>query len=241
MLHRAEVVCSDEASREEEHVKLKDIFKNNGYPTEIFEKIKKEFLEKRRIQKEEEEEERIRQREGPQEPAVPENPKPAISNESKHVLKIPYVGKTSILFAKRLKRLLQTEDDNIRVVFKTTKVLESFQLKDPVPKEMTSRVVYEFRCRGDPDITYVGFTNRTLKERVKEHVSGTTSVSDHISHCTVCNNEGITIEDFKILKRCRNKWDTSIHEALLITEKNPTLNRQLIKPGGKQFTLRIFD
>ena len=156
-------------------------------------------------------------------------------------MKIPYVGKISILFAKRIRRLLQTADDNIRVVFKTTKVLESFQLKDPVPKEMTSRVVYEFRCRGDPDITYVGFTNRTLKERVKEHVSGTTSVSDHIGQCTVCETEGITIEDFKILKRCRNKWDTSVHEALLIMEKNPVLNRQLIKPGGKQFTLRIFD
>ena len=236
MLHRAEVVCSDDVTREEEHVKLKNIFANNGYPTEIFEKVKREFIERRRRQAES-----TKERNEPQESAtVSEEAEPA-RKEFKHVLKIPYVGKISLLFSKRLRRLLQTVEENIRVVFKTTKVLESFRLKDPVPKEMTSRVVYQFQCRGDPDITYVGFTNRTLKERVKEHVSGTTSVSDHIAQCTVCEKEGVTIEDFKILKRCRNKWDTSIHEALLISEKNPILNRQLIKPGGKQFSLRIFN
>ena len=228
MLHRADLICSDEHAREKEFSNLKDIFFRNGYPMEMFEKVKTKFLENM-AQKNE----KTKENENSTELTV--------KKEVKHVLKIPYVGKSSILYAKRIRRLLQAINADIRVVFKTTKVLESFQLKDPVPKELRPKVVYEFTCRGDPDITYVGFTNRTLKERVKEHVSGKTSISDHIAHCNPCQDQGVTMDDFRILRKCRQKWDTSIHEALIITEKNPILNRQLVKPGGKQFTLRIFD
>ena len=230
MLHRADLVCSDEDTREKEFSKLKAIFFNNGYPPQIFEKVKTEFLEKRRLQKE-----------GEQDKQQPRPPEAPLTKDLPHVLKIPYIGKSSILYAKRIRRLLKSLNADIRVVFKTTKVLDNFQLKDPVPKELRPRVVYEFMCRGDPDITYVGFTNRTLKERVKEHVSGKTSISDHIAQCNPCQSQGVTIDNFKILRKCRSKWDTSIHEALLITDKNPVLNRQLVKPGYKQFTLRIFD
>ena len=92
-------------------------------------------------------------------------------------------------------------------------------------------MVYEFMCRGDPDITYVGFTNRTLKERVKEHVSGKTSISDHIAQCNPCQSQGVTIDDFKILRKCRSKWDTSIHEALLITDKKSCSKQAACETG----------
>ena len=229
MLHRAEVVCSDKATLEKECKQLKDVFYSNGYPTQVFDKTKEEYLENKRLQE-------LKKSEQHETSEAPET-----DPQQRAVLKIPYVGKASVFFGRRLKRLLKTETTDIRIVYHTTKVGESFQLKDPVQKELLSRVVYQFTCRGDPDTTYIGFTNRTLKERFKEHVGGKTSVSDHIAQCHACNNEGVTIDDFKILKRCRTKMDTAVHEALLITEKNPSLNRQLVKPGGKQFTLRIFD
>ena len=117
-------------------------FFNNGYPPQIFEKVKTEFLEKRRLQKE-----------GDQDKQQPRPPEAPLTKDLPHVLKIPYIGKSSILYAKRIRRLLKSLNADIRVVFKTTKVLDNFQLKDPVPKELRPRVVYEFMCRGDPDIT----------------------------------------------------------------------------------------
>ena len=162
-------------------------------------------------------------------------------NKKYAVLKIPYLGKISTLFGKKIKRLLSSEDNNIRIVYSTTKVQDSFRLKDPIPNQLRSRVVYEFTCRGDPNISYIGFTNRTLEQRSKEHIRGGTAVSDHIGNCKTCIDSVITANDFRILKKCKQKYEAPIFEALFIKERDPTLNRQLIKPGGKQFTLDIFD
>ena len=126
-------------------------------------------------------------------------------------------------------------------MYETTRVCDAFQLKDTVPKELQAKVVYEFTCRGDPDVKYIGHTNRTLKERYLEHVRGESAVSDHIANCNACEHKGVTLDDFRVLKRCRYKRDTPKFEALLIKEKDPSLNRQLTKPGGKQYTLAIFD
>ena len=100
--------------------------------------------------------------------------------------------------------------------------------------------MYKFTCRGDPGTNYIGYTNRTLRERVKEHVGGTTAISDHISICAKCSNEGVGIDDFIILKRCRFKRESLIFEALAIKEQNPKLNKNLVKPG-KTFALQMFN
>ena len=101
-------------------------------------------------------------------------------------------------------------------------------------------MVYEYKCSYDKSIQYIGFTSRPLVERIKEHLKGKTAVSDHISNCNVCKNEKITVNNFGILKECRNKFETLISEALLIKRYNPILNKQLTKPGITH-TLRIFD
>ena len=73
--------------------------------------------------------------------------------------------------------------------------------------------------------------NRTLKEHVKEHLAGGTRISDHIGICQTCSKNLITPQDFAILKKCRRKHDTAVFEALFIKRFNPSLNKQLIKPG----------
>ena len=162
-------------------------------------------------------------------------------DDRKLVLKLPYLGKVSIAFAKKLRNILKSGGQDIRTLYKTTKVQDSFLLKDPIPKNIASKVVYKFTCRGDPGTNYIGFTNRTLRERVKEHLtSGSTAISDHISVCKTCDEKGVTIDDFAIIKRCRYKHESSIYEALAIKEQNPNLNKNLIKPG-KTFTLKMFN
>ena len=111
--------------------------------------------------------------------------------------------------------------------------------KDRTPKPFLSNVVYMFTCLRDSSIKYIGFTNRTIKTRVHEHLrTGTTAISDHLTICKDCEN-GATIDNFEILKHCRNEHDTRIFEALMIKKKNPSLNVNLKKPGFT-WTLRVF-
>ena len=230
-LHRADVVCSNEKLRKEEINKLRNICTRNGYSTQFFEKAKTEFENKKKKRMENLQNQSTNENEN-----TKKDEKLPIS-----IFKIPYVGKTSEFFGRRIKKLMKMQEKEIRVVYQTTKVSESFQLKDPIPKELQAKVVYEFTCRGDPDVSYIGKTDRTLKERYREHVRGGTAISDHITVCQECDKKGVTLNDFKVLKRCRYKTDTPKFEAVLIKEKDPKLNRQLVKPGGKQYTLVVFD
>ena len=157
------------------------------------------------------------------------------------MLRIPYVGRASVAFSKEMSRLMkQNYQQEIKTVYETTKVKDYFGLKDTTPKEIRSRVVYKFICSSDSNIVYIGYTNRTLRERVKEHFGGskTSAIADHIMSCRNCE-EKASLDSFTILKQCQNKYDTMVYEALYIKTENPTL-RQLVKPG-QTFTLRVFD
>ena len=104
------------------------------------------------------------------------------------------------MYTKKLEKLLNNYIEDFKVIFTTTKVSNYFSNKDKTPHELKSNVVYEYKCSYDKSIQYIGFTSRSLVERIKEHLKGKTSVSDHISNCNVCKNEKITANNFGILK-----------------------------------------
>ena len=219
LLHRAKVVCSNKVNLEEEVAKLRGIFIKNGYPAKFFDSIKQQTMR----------------------PTTSANNEGSQEKKDEQIplyLKIPYVGKVSVDYGRKIKSLLQA--NQVKVVYETTKVQHSFQLKDPIPKPLLTRVVYQFTCRGDPNIKYIGQTMRTLKERVNEHLRGGSAITDHIGQCRDCQNQGVTMEDFIVLQKCRKKTDPPIYEALIIKDLDPSLNRQLVKPG-KQLTLKVFD
>ena len=90
LLHRAEVVCSDDQSLKEEHANLRDIFYQNGYPYQLFDSVKQQHTEKK---------------------------KNCNSNSSRYekeqanqkfVLSVPFLGKISTAFGKKLKNVLQS-------------------------------------------------------------------------------------------------------------------------------------
>ena len=156
-------------------------------------------------------------------------------------IKVPYIGRPSIWFARKLKKTLsRVITERIRVVYSTTKVKDHFRLKDAVEKPLLTNVVYSFHCLRDSEIQYIGYTNRTLKERMDEHLRGGTRISDHIAQCSDCNSKGVKYDDFTVLKKCRSKWDTAVYEAILIKRFNPVLNVQLVKPGYTHH-LRVFN
>ena len=45
------------------------------------------------------------------------------------------------------------------------------------------------------------------------------------------NMKKVVINNFGILKECRNKFETLIVKAMLIKRYSPILNKQLTKPG----------
>ena len=119
----------------------------------------------------------------------------------RHFLKVPYIGRPSILFSKRVCKVFETiTDEKLRITYSTSKVQDYFRVKDQDPKELLTNVVYRFTCLSDSNTQYIGYTNRSLRERVKEHLAGGTRISDHIGTCQSCSRKSITPEDFVVLK-----------------------------------------
>ena len=54
------------------------------------------------------------------------------------------------------------------------------------------------------------YTSRSLIERAKEHLRGKTAVSVHIINCNKCKNEKLNVNNFEVLKECKNKIETLI-------------------------------
>ena len=235
-IHRAERLCSNKMLFEKEVSHLKDIFRKNGYPDCFFEKVLHEHLAKER---DKDEETTDREQGNDDQTRTKKNEQDLASPIA--TLKIPYIGKPSIQYARKLKTTLSgVITERLRVVYTTTKVKDHFQLKDALEKPLLSNVVYSFKCLGDPGIQYIGYTNRSLKERASEHLRGGTRISDHIAQCKACNSTKVTHEHFTVLKKCRSKWDTAVYEAIYIKRFNPVLNKQLVKPGYTHH-LQIFN
>ena len=76
---------------------------------------------------------------------------------------LPYFGKISHQFSKRLKVLIKNKFDvDINVFYTTVKTGSYFQLKCSTPTHLISNVVYKFTSSCDTNITYIGMTTRHL-------------------------------------------------------------------------------
>ena len=80
--------------------------------------------------------------------------------------------------------------------------------------------------------------------RVSEHVElhkedPKSEIKSHIYNCAACHSCFLGVDNFEILKRCRNNYDTKICEALRIKQFKPKLNKQLLTKGSSYF-LKVF-
>ena len=150
---------------------------------------------------------------------------------------LPYFGKVSDRFQLRVNNLARRFDLNVKLVFKPFKVGQYFSLKSCVPRYMQSGVVYKFTCSRDVNTTYIGKTSRHLFARIAEH-SNPKRKSAVVDHRLTCSCAG-KIEDFHVIKSCRNEFELSIVEALLIKKYNPSLN-QTISNNGRSIFLKLF-
>ena len=62
---------------------------------------------------------------------------------------------------------------------------------------------------------------------------------NHILACERCKSGSLTVNDFKVVQKCNNEYETEIQEALFIKKQNPRLNSQLYA-SGSMFQLNMF-
>ena len=114
-----------------------------------------------------------------------------------------------------------------------TRLGSSFHFKDPIPKDLTSSVVYKFQCGPCNNSYYVEWV-RNLNIRISQHIGisqitkiqvkpKNSSAADHLLFC----NHSTSYDDFNILTRNNNKFLLELKESLLIMRDKPFLNRNI--------------
>ena len=103
-------------------------------------------------------------------------------------LEMPYIGTEGQQLLrsleKKLSRCLNTSKVQIKTKVSTTKLNFITNAKDKVPKQNKSSIVYEFTC-PKCNSCYIGKTNRTLLERMKEHAykDKESAIHKHLDSC----------------------------------------------------------
>ena len=161
---------------------------------------------------------------------------------------MPFIGTKGEQPLRGLKRkLLRCLNVNvlIRTRITTTKLDMLTNAKDKVPKQNKSNVVYKFTC-PKCNINYIGKTDRTLLERVKEHAykDKESAVNKHLNSCydtayldAKSNKELIefVLTNTKIIDVLFKKLEfTTLQEALHIKRRKPMLNNGLKASGELQ-------
>ena len=119
-----------------------------------------------------------------------------------------------------LSRKINTE---VHPVFTSHKIKDELKAKEPKPPIVNQQnVVYFFKC-DLCDADYVSYTSRHLHQRVEEHKRSV--IGNHVRQQH--GNEPCEIaKNFRVLRKCSNKFDCLIFEMFLIQDLKPKLNKQ---------------
>jgi hypothetical protein len=218
-------ICSVEGERNNELSKLKTILRRNDYPQDVIDKTINLFLESK-----------TRPTEQPVEPN---------KRDVKRFLKLPYTNKKCEEFAHDLKKLVETNYQQVEfnVAYQAPMSLgKLFPFKDNVKSlHERSLVVYSIKCNCGQE--YIGKTERILYHRLKEHASSPKSACKKHKKANESHEfEFVDVQnDQKKISKGRNDWllkadildaadndrKLRIKELLHILQRGPELNKQL--------------
>ena len=195
-------ICSDMQSFHLEVEQLRQIFKCNNYTVALIDQCVKTFLNKIYVPK------RI-----------------LITVLKQDVLTaLPFLGQFSLNLRSRLYNIFNKTlpHCNIKVIFQSkNRLINLFRLKDSVPKELRSHIVYKFLC-SNYNVTYYGETEHHLNVRSGERLSLSALTGKRVNnnkksavkdHCLFFNHVG-SFEDFSILTYESHLFKVLIKEAL---------------------------
>ena len=146
---------------------------------------------------------------------------------------VQYVGEASTRETIHIKKTVERAYPHLRVVpwFRTCRLAANAP-KDPIPAAQRPLVVYNYRCACGA--SYVGRTERTLEQRMKEHIPKWCAAgksrprsqqppSSSITHHHLTCPQTASRDNFRVVKFCRTALELRISEAVLIRLTRPSL------------------
>ena len=145
-----------------------------------------------------------------------------------HYFKLPYISNLSHHIKNKLWKVCEEfckENFNIKVVFNSFKIKNSFSYKDPIPNDLISLLVYNFTCASCSS-NFIGETCH-FKTRIEEQVKkdNKSRIFKHL-HSTATCFDSYTSLCFKIIDKANSKFDLKIKGALHVNWRKPNLNAQ---------------
>nr|VZI36095.1 unnamed protein product [Spirometra erinaceieuropaei] len=139
LFHRAYRICNGDDSLKKELAYLHRLFRSNGYPASF---VKNCLRRKRQLP----------------------NPESHEDRASQKFYSLPYIQGISEALSRQLKRF------GISIAHKPASSLRETlcRVKDPVPKEQLTNVIYRIPCANCPCV-YIGHTGRCLGTRINEY------------------------------------------------------------------------
>ena len=138
LLYRAFKLCSNFEIFHQEIIFLKDIFKRNGYPSNVIDKCVKTFLDKIFIEKK----------------------VFSVAQKKELVCVLPFIGKSSLQLRSRLVKSIQQNLKfcSLNVIFQSPCKLHTlFKFKDSICKKIRYDLIYRYTC-SNCNVTYYGKT-----------------------------------------------------------------------------------
>ena len=132
---------------------------------------------------------------------------------------------SSDIVKKQLMDLSPKVHTTVQPVFVSRKVEQELNVKETKPAIVDQQcVVYGFQC-DLCDAGYVGYTRGHLHNGVKGHEQQSSAIAKHYKkiHRTMPQD---LLKRFKVLKKCRDKFDCLVYEMLFIRVLKPNLNVQ---------------
>ena len=127
----------------------------------------------------------------------------------------------------QLKDLSVKLQTTIQPVFFSRKIAQEFQACETKPQLVNQQcVVYQFQCDLCDTGSYVGYTPGHLHLCVDGHKNALSSVRKHYDKEHAGTVPDDLLSRFKVLKKCRNKFDCLMNEMLYIKQLRPCLNVQ---------------
>ena len=239
LIRRAFTICSTNEYRDREIAFLKKVFvKINCFPSKVVNKIINDV--KNRMASDNVETEPVTSDDTPINVASTAAAPTSKEEIYTPFISLPYKGQKGEEIIRTLKTVLKnTLPTNVipRFTYKGKKLGSFFRIKDKVPVEHQTQLVYAFNpaYNDEQKTEYIGETKVRYGTRTHEHcfTDKASAVYKHKTH----NNFQISEEDFEILdKGFAKTLDRKLAEALYIKEMDPVLNRQ-----KKCYNLSLFN
>ena len=215
LLNRAYDICSSYLIFHEEVEFLRGYFVKNNYKLDTFYDVLRNFLSKKRVVT----------------PAKYDVPKLV------KYIKLPFYGKASYDFRKKMNSILRSQFPAIdfRFIFTNSFSIGSlFKIKDRIPDSVCSNIIYQFECPSC-GARYLGSTTRAFRIRVLEHIGKSYRTERYLNKMPFSSIRNHSHEEdhpfnennFKIIQRYSSHQEALIGEKILIERLNPELNNRI--------------